>query len=551
MRSNLYPSLRLSVIAATLALGALLAVSAPPAAAAESAEARSLNELRNTVVNLLNGLVERGVITRAQAEQMVRDAQTAATASEAQVQARDQAEQGAVRVPYVPEIVKQEIRKQVKEDLAAEVSKSVVETATSEGWGVPAALPDWVRRMRWYGDMRLRGQGDLFADDNATLTYIDFQRVNEAGGIGRAGLSAFSNTTEERYRMRARLRLGFETQLGYGWTMGARITTGNLRDPVSTNQTLGNTGARYQSTFDLAWIEWTHNSATARHVFTTTGGRTRNPWFAASDLVWDQDLNFEGVSANYRLGLMRDDPYAHFAYLTVGAFPLQEVELARDKWLLGGQAGFDWKFATGSRLRFGAGYYGYRNTEGARNAFDSTLLDYTAPQFVQRGNTLFDIRSDNDSNTNLFALAASYKLVDVSVVYDWRLNPEYRLSLGADYVRNVGYDEAEVRARTGFSVPARVDGYQGEVAFGTAVAARVNGWRVFAGYRYLERDAVLDAFTDSDFRLGGTDTKGYYVGGDFYFSPRVFARLKYLSANEIDGPPLGIDNVQLDLTASF
>jgi hypothetical protein len=71
------------------------------------------------------------------------------------------------------------------------------------------------------------------------------------------------------------------------------------------------------------------------------------------------------------------------------------------------------------------------------------------------------------------------------------------------------------------------------------------------GYKYLERDAVLDAFTDSDFHLGGTDAKGYYFGFDYAFTPRVSARIRYLSANEIDGPPLGIDVVQLDLNASF
>jgi hypothetical protein len=67
----------------------------------------------------------------------------------------------------------------------------------------------------------------------------------------------------------------------------------------------------------------------------------------------------------------------------------------------------------------------------------------------------------------------------------------------------------------------------------------------------LQRDAVLDGFTDSDFRLGGTDVQGYFIGADYVVNPRIQARLRYLSGNEIDGPPLGIDTVQLDLNASF
>ncbi len=71
------------------------------------------------------------------------------------------------------------------------------------------------------------------------------------------------------------------------------------------------------------------------------------------------------------------------------------------------------------------------------------------------------------------------------------------------------------------------------------------------GYRYLERDAVVDAFTDSDFRLGGTDVKGFTFGAEYALNPRTQMRLRYLSGNEIDGPPLGIDVLQLDLTAQF
>jgi hypothetical protein len=282
-----------------------------------------------------------------------------------------------------------------------------------------------------------------------------------------------------------------------------------------------------------------------------SGGRIANPWLS-TDLVWDPDLTFEGAAANYRLGLMRDDPYSHFAFLTVGAFPLQEIELtAGDKWLYGAQLGLEWKFAGGSRARFGVAYYQFDNITGKRNVLDSNLLDYTAPQYLQRGNTLFDIRNDNDTSTNLYALAADYRLANATMTFEWKLTDFYRISLSGDYVKNIGYDEDDVLARTGFLLPKRTNGYQGELGFGSTTMARNGAWRAFVGYRYLEADAVLDAFTDSDFHLGGTDAKGYYIGADYAFTQRVFARLRYLSANEIDGPPLGIDVLQLDFNANF
>ncbi len=531
---------------------ALLLGQALTASAASSQEEKTLNELRNTVVNLLQGLVDRGVLTREQAEQMVRDAQAKADASAAAAAAQEKAEESAVRVPYVPQIVKDEIRRQVAADLGKEVTDSVVETAKSESWGVPAALPDWVKRMRWYGDVRVRSQGDFFATDNSTNSYLDFQRVNDAGGIGKAGASALVNTTEERERLRYRFRTGFESVLGYGWSMGARLATGSLRDPISTNQTMGNWAFRSQIGLDLAYLDWSGTTSTGRHTFGVTGGRMRNPFFTGSDLVYDQDLTFEGVDAYLRMGLDRNDPTGRAVFFNVGAFPLQELELSSDdKWLFGGQAGLDWKYGSGSRTRLAASLYRFQNISGQRNLFESGLLDYTAPLFLSRGNTLFDIRNDNDSSTNLYALAADYELANVSLIHDWRIGAAHRMTFAADYVRNIGYDGKKVLARTGFFVPRRDVGYQAELAIGSASMAHAHAWRASVGYRYVERDAVLDAFTDSDFRLGGTDVKGYTAGFDYSLTPMVMGRIKYLSGNEIDGPPLGINVLQLDITASF
>src|SRR5207244_1082551 len=118
-------------------------------------------------------------------------------------------------------------------------------------------------------------------------------------------------------------------------------------------------------------------------------------------------------------------------------------------------------------------------------------------------------------------------------------------------VENIGWDREDVLARTGTDFGENTRGYQGEIAFGSARLNERHAWRASIAYRYLEQDAVLDAFTDSDFRLGGTDVKGFILGVDFAFSPRAFARLRYLSGNEIDGLAFGVDVLQLDMNATF
>jgi hypothetical protein len=266
---------------------------------------------------------------------------------------------------------------------------------------------------------------------------------------------------------------------------------------------------------------------------------------------------FEGVSANYRYSLSRSDPFTRSLFATVGAFPLTEVELSSDdKWLFGGQLGIDWRTLAGSRWRLGAAYYDFRNVAGVRNLPNSTLNDFTAPAFLQRGNTLYDIRNNpTDPTQDLFALATQFKVLDVTAGIDWRISDLHRLSLTGAYVDNVGYDEVfgpgDFVIRMGPNADPRTKGYQVEAAFGRARMNERGAWRVALGYRYLERDAVLDAFTDSDFRLGGTDVQGYTLNLDYAFSPRMQTRLRYLSGSEIDGPPLGIDVLQLDFNASF
>jgi hypothetical protein len=535
-------------------LAALAMVAMATMAHGASADEQRLTELQHTVENLLRALVDKGVMTREQAETLISNAQTQAkTDAAAELAARqlqEQADAGAVRVPYVPQIVKDEIKKQVLTDLTPEVTERVVSEALTND-SLVRSLPDWVRRMRWSGDLRVRGQSDTFAEDNEPLSYNDVLAVNDKGGFSRAGLSGFANTTEDRQRLRVRARVGFDVELGYGWSAGARLTTGNnLRDAVSTNQTMGNYAGRYTVGFDQAWVRWAGANRTNRQALSVTGGRMGNPWLS-SDLVWDQDLMFEGVAANYRYSFSRDDAFARNWFFTAGAFPLQEIEQSnKDKWLLGGQTGIDWKTLAGKRFRVGAAYYDYLNISGTGNAFNSTLLDYTAPLFVQRGNTLFDIHNDNNT-TNLLALAGEYRIVDLTANLDFPIGSTHRLSFNADAVENIGFDREDVFARANLDVEEHTRGYQGEIAFGSARINERHAWRASIAYRYLEADAVLDAFTDSDFRLGGTDVKGFIVGFDFAFGPRTFTRLRYLSGNEIDGLPFGVDVLQLDMNATF
>ncbi len=391
-----------------------------------------------------------------------------------------------------------------------------------------------VRGLQWDGDLRFRTQGDGFSSGNAPA--VNVMASNSARSI------VALNTTEDRTRLRVRARLGLTAAIDEHWTASARLTTGSLTDPVSSNQTLGTYNDRFTAAFDRVFIRY-HDG----DEWNVVAGRFGNPWFG-TDLVWAPDLSFDGVTAQWSPQL---GPRVR-GFATVAAMPIQEVELSpADKWLFGAQIGAN---MPGSADRFGAkiglAYYQYKNVLGQLSpASAPTLNEFTAPQFTQKGNTYYNISSD--PTRPLFGLASDYKLVNLTGTFDMPLWAGKRIMLTGDFVKNIGFDRAAVSARLGADVEPMTKGYHLRVAFGDPELRRRSDWQVFMAYKYLERDAVLDAFTDGDFHLGGTDARGYILGASYGLGKDTFATLRYLSADAISNVPLSIDVLQFDLNVRF
>ena len=76
-------------------------------------------------------------------------------------------------------------------------------------------------------------------------------------------------------------------------------------------------------------------------------------------------------------------------------------------------------------------------------------------------------------------------------------------------------------------------------------------WQLSVEYRYLQKDAVLDAFTDSDFALGGTNNQGYVLGAQYATSRNTWLSARYMASTEISGLPYAVNVLQLYLNAKF
>ncbi|HEY3639077.1 MAG TPA: putative porin, partial [Rhizomicrobium sp.] len=129
--------------------------------------------------NLIRLLVKQKVITQQSANALIKEAEQeaaqakAAKATVAAAPVPIPAERpdlpppapGVVRVPYVPQIVRNQIRDEVK----AEVLKE----AKAENWAQPNALPSWVKRISLNGDFRFRDEFDLYGKNNIGSDGID------------------------------------------------------------------------------------------------------------------------------------------------------------------------------------------------------------------------------------------------------------------------------------------------------------------------------------------------------------------------------------------
>lgn len=518
---------------------AVLAVLLALAASCAHADERlAIEALRATTLKLIELLVAEGLLSRDKADAILREAQAAAGAP------AGAKPPPAVRVPYLPETVKEQIKEELREE--------VVSQAKAERWADPGRLPLWADRLVIEGDVRLRLQHDGFDPGN----------VVDAGGtllpswivLAAAGQN-IANSTEDRTRLRVRARLGMRASVADGVQAGLRLatgSTGSTGSPGSLNNTLGGNEFfnRSGAGVDLAYLRW---SPVEQDWISFWGGRMPNP-FLGSDLVWASDLAFDGVAASLRF-IPRENLRP---FLTLGAFPLREFEptsaepTRRSKWLYGSQLGVDLGLPETRLLRLGAAFFDYEAIEGIPNVdpLRPTLYDWSAaPASRQKGNSLVPI--DFGGAGNLFGYATRFRVLNLTAELGLRYDALRRFTFLADWARNTGFDQQEIVRRTGFLLPARDTALHLRAAFGHQLMEHWADWFVFGGYKRLEADSVPDVFTDGDFHLGGTNARGWYVGGGFGVGRNAWIGAKLATSTEIDGPPLAIDVLQIDFNAKF
>ncbi len=335
-------------------------------------------------------------------------------------------------------------------------------------------VASWTERIHLNGDLRLR-----------------YERIDEDG-------------QQERNRARFRTRFGLSADVSDDIKVVLQLASGG-DDPVSTNQTIDDGFSTKDIGIDLAYVDWSVNDE-----FSVYGGKMKNPLFRAGSvpLIWDVDLNPEGIAATYQSGMF---------FGAVAILSVEERSAADDSLLYAVQSGMKFGAGNNASLTMGIGYFAYTNTIGNEPFFNGGAKGNSVDT---EGNYVFD-----------------YRDVEIFGQFD----TEYRgwpLRIFAHAMRNSEVSNED----TGFAIGAK---------FGSAKQADTMefSWT----YQDIEADAVIGTFNDSDFGGGGTDSSGHILKGKYVLSKNVSLG-GTLYVNEVDrfqGAEHDYNRIQLDIDFKF
>jgi len=558
---------------------------------AYSQEKEDAEKTRMTVITLIETLVKNGNMTRAQADTMMRDAEKRAQTRILSNPPADTTPDGkkVVRVPYIPESVKTEMREQIKaEVLAAQNPKN----AGSLLLGEPG------KKIKFVGDIRVRYERNMMNNNTSTsgggLTGNNTTRAVTRGADFSPSSEKINtptgevfDPTEDTSRERIRVRLGLIGNLSDEFSFGLGISTGSsTASPTSTNQTLDQGGGsspgffnKYPVVWDRAYLRYEPYAGVEINA-----GRFKNP-FVGTDLVWADDLSFDGISASAKRPL--NDMSDVFA--TVGWFPLttRKPGTILGRTLTGGQLGWERRLGLkDNKFKLTAGLYRYNGIEGQPETQDytsanSSYLSSEYPSGVrQRGNTLFKINSQQTYTAagvsqqcstssyvdcaNTWGLASSFNELNITTSLDLaQFDPVHTL-LTFDMVKNIGYDAAATNSRVGMGfLDLKTFGYLASIKLGSTSIKQRGDWSLGAAYRYIGSDAVLDAFTNSDFGMGGTNNKGLTLSYSLGVASNTWLSFKWMSSDLVDSmvpavvnstnpkTKFSVDSIFIDLNTRF
>jgi len=342
-----------------------------------------------------------------------------------------------------------------KEELARE---ALIERVNSHD-----KLLETLERISWFGDMRLRYEMVNRASDNST--------ANDADG--------HLDTDRPRIRFRFGARAHVYEDLDFVF----RLSTGGDDASTSGNTTLDGTFGNEAISLNLAYGSWAFMDG-----LTVQGGKVKNP-FMKSEVIWDGDVNPEGLSEIYQK--KSGDTTLQFV---AGQYIVEETDRnttvdSDDVVLLAWQAQLHQKTKAG-KFKFAVAWYDYNHLTDPGSAITKQLGSGDGQRNSQ-------VTGTNVNTTNM-------QILDYMADWSSPLGSKHG-SLFYEYAVNT---DADAPAGNNTIAQDLDTAWQLGFKFGDKKVRKTGQWQTKALYRLVQQDAVFYALTDSDFHQGGTNAKG-------------------------------------------
>lgn len=352
---------------------------------------------------------------------------------------------------------------------------------------------------------------------------------------GEPSFGGPANQSFIRNRERFRLRFNADAKLNEDIGGGFSLASGDLNDPITTNQTTNQFYTRKPFNLDRAFVNY------HPHRFkplALTGGKFAYPWYN-TELTWDKDLNPEGVAQTLAFDLESTPVLKRIAFVGF-QLPFAEtagVSLANksivQSAVYGGQLQTTWQLSGWLKLSAYGGFYNWHNA-------DPVALAVSTASAASPVNGLSPLRSNNVQNsmtvttatqvvtvngtpqptgvTRIVAaqFASKFGLLDAIARFDIKtVSERWPVTVIGDYVQNtracanlahIQPPPANTSAVTYSQStnapcnPHQRRGYWGEVRFGRT--QEKGDWQFAYTRIFIEREAVLSVFDYSEIRQG-------------------------------------------------
>jgi hypothetical protein len=388
--------------------------------------------------------------------------------------------------------------------------------ALSQAADLPGML-SWLDKVKLSGDIRYRHEFISSETSNSAGAKVRIYDRNRHRLRARLGLQVTVNPLVDAY-----FRLGTST-------FASNTNNPGAGDPISTNQDMSGGFTPKPFWLDRAYIDY-H----PWKFFAARAGKQPVP-FESTDLVWDGDLNVEGVAALFTHKMDKNEVYVRAGGFWAGERGASATKHALDQGLFAGQIGG--KLAM-DKLSCGlaVAYIDYGNVKG-----NPTL--YTPNNGFGNSLTPISGRGAVDS----LGYLNDYNIIDVTANFKYKLD-KIEPSLVLDFATN--------------SDPKKDAAYDKKL--NTSWLAGLNlkfnklplDWDFAYNYRVVQKDALLGAYTDSDPAGGGTNFNGHKLalGFNVMTGTRLgFAYFKNIkdSDNKNSSKHFNYDRVQADFEVKF